>query len=289
MGIRLKFNLVLLAVFLTGLLGAGYISYGLLQKNARDEVLHSAGLIMESAFSARGYTTERITPHLRGSEEFLPESVPAFAATTIMRSLQEKYPDYWYKEAALNPTNPVNRAVEWEADVINSFRNDPALKELVGMRETPTGQALYLAKPFRITNEACLTCHSVPEAAPVAMIKRYGDKNGFGWQLNEAVGMRVVSVPMAVPIRNANQAFLTFMGLLTAVFVALFIILNLMMSRMLVRPITLMSQAVDRISTGDLSIPEFKESGKDEMALLARSFNRMRRSLDKAIKLIDKE
>ncbi|HKQ30670.1 MAG TPA: DUF3365 domain-containing protein [Burkholderiales bacterium] len=288
MGIRLKFNLVLLAVFLIGLIGTGYISHGLLHKNAREEVLHSAALIMESAFSVRGYTANHITQHLKASQEFLPESVPAFSAMQVMQTLRQKYPDYSYKEAALNPTNPANRAVEWEADIINSFRSNTSLGELVGTRQTPTGPALYLAKPFRITNEACLACHSTPDAAPAAMVKRYGDKNGFGWQMNEAIGMRVVSIPMALPIRNANQAFVTFMALLTSVFVALFIILNVMMSRMLVRPITRMSEAVDRISTGDLSIPEFKESGKDEMALLAKSFNRMRRSLDKAIKLIDK-
>jgi protein-histidine pros-kinase len=288
MGIRLKFNLVLLAVFLVGLIGTGYISHGLLQKNAREEVLHSAGLIMESAFSVRGYTAEHITQYLKTSQDFLPESVPAFSAMEVMKTLRQKYPDYSYKEAALNPTNPANRAVEWEADIINSFRGNTSLSELIGMRETPTGPALYLARPFRITNEACLACHSTPEVAPAAMVKRYGDKNGFGWQMNEAIGMRVVSIPMALPIRNADRAFVTFMVLLTTVFVTLFIILNVMMSRILVRPITRMSEAVDRISTGDLSIPEFQESGKDEMALLAKSFNRMRRSLDKAIKLIDK-
>jgi protein-histidine pros-kinase len=38
---------------------------------------------------------------------------------------------------------------------------------------------------------------------------------------------------------------------------------------------------------GKLDMPELPESGKDEVALLARSFNRMRRSLEKAIRLID--
>jgi protein-histidine pros-kinase len=71
------------------------------------------------------------------------------------------------------------------------------------------------------------------------------------------------------------------------VFVVLFIILNIMMSALIVRPITRMSQAADEVSTGNMEIPEFKESGRDEMALLARSFNRMRRSLEKAIQLID--
>jgi hypothetical protein len=54
-----------------------------------------------------------------------------------------------YKEAALNPTNPRDRAVDWEADIINTFRNHPgAAKELVGERDTPTGRSLYLARPI---------------------------------------------------------------------------------------------------------------------------------------------
>lgn len=291
MGLRLKFNLVLIVVFVLGLGVTGFISHGQLHKNARDEVLHNAGLMMEAALSMRGYTASRITPHLSHKlmDEFLPESVPAFSAIHMMTSLRQKYPEYWYKEPALNPTNPANRAVDWEADVISAFRNNPALNEVMGMRDTPTGPALYLARPFRIKDGNCLVCHSVPEAAPASMIKRYGDKNGFGWQLNEAIGMQVVSVPMTLPIMNANRAFYTFMGLLTGVFVVLFIILNIMLTQLLIRPITRMSQAADRISTGDMTIPEFGESGKDEVALLARSFNRMRRSLEKAIQLIDRQ
>ena len=125
MGLRLKFNLVLLLVFLTGLGVSGYISYELLQKNAQDEVLRTAGVMMEAALSMRSYTVGQVRPHLRVvEEEFLPQSVPAFGATEIMNQLRKKYPDYAYKEAALNPTNPRNRAVEWETDVVNEFRNN---------------------------------------------------------------------------------------------------------------------------------------------------------------------
>jgi protein-histidine pros-kinase len=92
---------------------------------------------------------------------------------------------------------------------------------------------------------------------------------------------------MSLPIENATRAFLTFTGLLAAVFVALFIILNLMLSLLIVRPITRMSAAADQISTGSTDIPELAESGKDEVATLAKSFNRMRRSLDKAMQMIE--
>ena len=287
MGLRLKFNLVLAVVFLLGLVASGTISYNLLHDNARAEVLRNAGVMMEAALSMRSYTVEKVRPALRVSEEeFLPQSVPAFGATQIMNLLRKKYPDYFYKEATLNPTNPADRAVEWETDIVEAFRNTEGLKETNGIRRTPSGPSLYLARPLTIRDGACLVCHSVPAAAPAAMVKAYGPSNGFGWKLNETIGAQIVSVPMALPVAAANRAFYAFMGSLAAVFVILFAILNAMLSMMIVRPIRAMSAAADRISVGDTEIEDLKVSGRDEVSVLAKSINRMRRSLEKAIKLI---
>lgn len=289
MGLRMKFNLVLVAIFLLGFGVTGWISYGLLQSNARDEVLRNAGLMMETAIAIRGYTVSQVRPHLEMQllREFLPQSVPAYAATETINELRKKNPDYAYKEATLNPTNPRNRATDWENDVVQAFRNNPDTKELIGERDTATGRSLYIARPMQIKNAACLACHSVPGAAPVSMIKLYGEANGFGWKLNEIVGAQVVSVPMSLPIRNANRAFGTFMLSLFTVFAAVFVVLNLMLSWMIVRPIQKMSKVADQVSTGNFDVQEFSESGKDEVAVLAASFNRMRRSLREAMKMIE--
>jgi methyl-accepting chemotaxis protein len=288
MGLRLKFNLVLVLVFLIGLGVTGYQSHQLLHKNAREEVLRNAGVIMEAALAMRGYTVAQVRPALRNDPDtFLPQGVPAYAATEIMTLLRKKYPEYAYKEATLNPTNPRNRAVEWETDIVNTFRSDEKRLEISGTRETPTGPSLYLARPFQIKDAACLACHTTPDMAPPAMVKIYGTSNGYGWKHMEVVGAQVVSVPMSLPIQNANNAFYTFMVSLTAVFVVLFVALNVMLSIMIVRPIRQMSVAADQISTGNMDVADLKESGKDEVALLARSFNRMRRSLEKAIQMID--
>jgi protein-histidine pros-kinase len=287
MGLRAKFNLILLLTFVLGLAASGWISYGLLQRNAREDVLRTAGVMMEAAASMRAYTVSHVRPNLRkADDEFLPESVPAFSATEIMNLLRKQYPDYAYKEAALNPTNPRNRAVEWETDVVNEFRNHEDLKEFSGVRATPTGLSLYLARPFRIKDSACLSCHTTPDVAPASMVKLYGPGNGFGWKLNEVVGAQIVSVPMALPVRNANHAFLTFMASLAGVFALLFVVLNVMLSRLVIRPIARMSETADRISTGEMDLPDLPESGSDEISLLARAINRMHRSLDKAIRMI---
>ena len=289
MGLRLKFNLVLLLVFVVGLAVAGWISRDLLIRNAREEVSRNAGLMMETALAVRGYTIDQVRPHLdlQLMRAFLPQSVPAFAASETMNELRKRYPDYFYKEATLNPTNPRNRAADWETDIVQEFRNRPGLKELGGERDTPTGRALYMARPIQIGNPACLGCHSTPEAAPPTMIKLYGSANGFGWKLNEVVGAQVVSVPMTLPLQTAQRTFYTFMASLVAIFALVFVALNVMLSWMIVRPVAKLSRAADQVSTGNFEIPEFPERGRDEIALLGRAFNRMRRSLQKAMQMIE--
>jgi protein-histidine pros-kinase len=290
LGLRLKFNIVLALVFAAGMVVSAWVSHELLQRNAKQEVLRNAGLMMEAALSIRGYTVSQVKPHLDNlpQDKFLPQTVPAFAATETFNSMRKKYPDFTYKEATLNPTNPRDRAVEWEADVVNYFRNSSGMPELTGERDTPAGKMLYIARPIQIKDAACLTCHSVPSAAPAAMIKIYGESNGFGWTHNEIIGAQVVSVPMSLPIKNAHEAFMMFMGSLAAIFVVTFIVLNVMLSLMILRPIALMSKAADKISTGDFNVPEFTGKGKDEISALGTSFNRMRRSLQKALKLIER-
>ena len=225
-----KFNLILGLVLGAGLAIAAVISHRFLEDNAREEVKRQARLMMEAMGSARDYTTKQIQPLLVNQQEhlrsFLPQTVPAFAATENFAYIRAHYPDYAYKEATLNPTNLRDRAVDWEADIINSFRNHPGGPKIMeGERSTPTGESIYLAQPI-VAGPPCLECHSLPRAAPAAMIRRYGSNNGFGWQLNEIVGAQIVSVPEAVPIRIADQAFQTLVIYLTAIFLASLILLD---------------------------------------------------------------
>jgi protein-histidine pros-kinase len=124
MGIRQRFSLVIILVFLAGLLISGYMSYQLLQDKAVESVEQKAGVMMGAASAIRTYTVQQIRPHLEMQmmREFLPQSVPAYSATETFNRLRELYPEYTYKEATLNPTNPRDRAVEWEADIVNTFR-----------------------------------------------------------------------------------------------------------------------------------------------------------------------
>ncbi|MEK7758686.1 MAG: DUF3365 domain-containing protein [Pseudomonadota bacterium] len=289
MSLTAKLNLVLFAVFSLGLAVTGFLSYTILQSNARNEVVERAGLMMESALAVRGYTIDEIRPLLADKmrKEFLPQTVPAYAATQSFNKMREKHPDYAYKEATLNPTNPQNRPVAWEEDIIKEFRKHADHGEIIGIRPTPTGDSLYLARPIQIKNQSCLICHSTVDVAPKTMLARYGNANGFGWKLNEVVGAQIVSVPMSVPFEVARQTFATFMVSLFMIFAALIVILNLMLRAIVINPVTRMSQIADQVSKGDLEAAELSETGRDEISVLAASFNRMRRSLVKAMKMLE--
>lgn len=291
MGLRLKFNLVLLGVFLVGFAATGVVSYRLLRDNAEDEVLRAGQLMMENALAIRGYTVSQVKPLLDqvSTDRFLPQTVPAFSATETLKALKAKYPEFDYKEATLDPTNPRDKADLIETDIVYRFRNDRDLKEIRGERYISNQRTLYLARPIEVKSAACLQCHNTPENAPATMLAVYGSQGGFGWKVGDIVGAQIITVPTDVADRNASRTFATFMASLAAVFLVLFAAMNLMLNRFILMPIRHISAVADDISTGKMSAPEFDASGKDEIAGLEKSFNRMRRSLSMAIKMLEEK
>lgn len=287
--IAAKFNVVFLSIFAVGFGAASAVTNYLLKENAREETLESARVLMQSALAARSYTSAQIVPLLetRLKYEFVPQSIPSFAATEQLSQLLKQYPDFSYKEATLNPTNLRDRAADWEADLVNTLRARPEVKELVGERATAVGPALYVARPLQIKDAACLRCHSTPDAAPKTMTDIYGRNNGFGWKHMEIVGAQVVSVPMEVPLRRANAMLHTYMLSMLGIFAFLFVALNIMVHVIVTRRITRMSRLADQVSLGQFNEEEFDVKGNDELSALARSFARMRSSLASAMKMLD--
>jgi HAMP domain-containing protein len=288
MSLLLRVNMALIVVFALGAMVTGIACRALLERNAEHEIRAEAELMMDSALAARDYTSSEIAPllHEQMQAQFLPQSVPAYAATEHFLRLHANRPDYSYQEATLNPTNLRDRATDWQADIIQRFRNDPHEHEISGERETPMGRSMYLAKPIR-AEQPCLECHSTAAAAPPTVIARYGSNNGFGWQLGDVIGAQVVSVPIGSAEARARGAFRAFLASLVAVFVALLIVVNLVLYLLVVQPVRRMAQIADRVSVGDTSAPEFSATGGAEVAALGVAFNRMRRSLDKALKLLE--
>src|ERR1700722_246438 len=284
MSLLFRINLAFGAVFLAAVLLTGYTCRSILEANARREVFTEAGLMMDSALAIRDYTANEILPLLGEGiqKDFPPQSIPFYAATQNFLKLRERHPDLTHKEAPLNPINPRDRAADWEGDIIQRFRNEASAQEIVGDRDTPMGKSLYIARPIR--NEAeCASCHSTPAAAPRNLIARYGGNNGFGWQTKEIIGAQVVSVPFANATANADRVFRALMISVTAAFAAASLAMNAALYFLVVRPVRRIARVADQLSLGDMSAEEFPQRGAAEVASVARSFNRMRKSLEKAL------
>jgi protein-histidine pros-kinase len=289
MGIRTKFNLGLLGVFLIAFVVAGALLDQQFVATARREALQDARIMLSAANAVREYTIREVVPLVtRGDPNWIaPVTVPSYAAQTNFTAVRTDHPNFTYKEAALNPTNPADRAQDWEADMIHAFRNTPGLTELIGERSTPIGQSLTLARPITIRDEACLACHSTPDRAPHRMVEVYGSANGFGWRLGETVGAQLVSVPMSAPLAAAWSNLVTAMLTLLAVFLGLMLVLNLLLHAVIIRPVTRMASTATAVSLGQSGdVPDFEIKGRDEIAELGQAFTRMRRSLDQAVKML---
>jgi HAMP domain-containing protein len=289
MNVRAKFNLVMAGAFIVGLGLASGLSYRLVQDNARREVLERAGLMVGEANAISDYTEHEIAPLLSAQVHrgFLPQTIPFWAAQTNFRAVQKQFHDYSFRQLALNPTNPADRPVDWQAEIINTFRGNPAQTELITQRDTPTGPSLSLSRPITVANQACLECHSTPAAAPVGLVDLYGPDNGFGWKLGEIVGAQIVSVPMRVALERANATFITVIAGIAGVLLVVILLLNVLLHAIIIRPVRTISASANEVSLGKMDAPEVILRGRDEISTLAASFNRMRRSLTNALTLIE--
>ena len=285
-----KINLILGVTFLASLLVAGANTYLLTENNALQQVTEQAELIMQEALAVRSYTVNEIRPLLNqvNDGEFHPQTLPSYSATRIANLLRQSRPNYSYREAVFNPTNPRDKATPAEEKIIRQFIADPELIKLTGSQEVDGVETFYIAYPIRIINPECLACHSTPEAAPAPMRAIYGDAGGFGWKLNEVVGTQMVAVPYTLPAELARNTLISFLVSLAVIFMVLFFVINIAIRKLVLTPVSRLTRMADELGKGNLQGGEIKISGKDELAEMVAAFNRLRRSVIKIVQLMRK-
>ncbi len=290
MSLKLKFNVVMIAAFVVGLVLAAVFINSLSQITARRGVLSEAATMMSEVNATIHYTEAQVAPLLARplKVQFIPQTVPFYAAQRTFDLLAKERPDYSFRQPTENPTNPADRPEAWESEIIDKLKAQPGLTSLTTERTTNAGEILSFSQPVRVTRD-CLACHSTPQAAPPSMIDVYGSANGFGWKLGSIVGAQVVSVPERVALTRARHSLYTIMGALAVVFVVMLVLLNVLLHAFIISPVRRISRTADEVSLGNLDVPEFDHSSRDEIGSLALSFNRMRRSLVAAFRLLEEK
>ncbi|MBH8563590.1 DUF3365 domain-containing protein [Nostoc sp. CENA67] len=289
-----KFNLILMLVFLVSIFVTGLALSRVLEQRAQNEVTSQALILIKTMNSVRSYTQNRINgllaPRLATEPAFIPETVPAFSATEVFEYLRKnpEYENFLYKEATLNPTNLRDKADNFEAKLVEQFRQNPKTPEISGFRDFPDGQVFYIARPLAVTQQSCLQCHSTPDQAPKSLLATYGTENGFGWKLNDIIAAQIISVPSEDVFANANRTWKLIMGLLVAIFAIVVLLINYLIKKTVIQRIRKIEKIAQQVSTGDMSA-DFAEQSHDEIGGLAAAFNRMKASLEIAMNLLNQQ
>lgn len=220
-----------------------------LNSRALDEVREAALRQMQTGEAIRRYTVEHLQGVVlaEGQQGFNPSAVPSFAANTAMRYLSTAYPGYSYREIALNPTNPANRAMGWEVQTLQGLRKSGA----TSVSEVVDGKWLRYAKPIVVRSGACLNCHGDAAVAPASLLSRYGSVNGFGWQLGEVVGAQLVSVSLEKAFENKSRLLIYYLAGCGFIFAALFVALNWSLRRMVMQPIQAAGEGWRKLASED--------------------------------------
>ncbi|MBD2090953.1 DUF3365 domain-containing protein [Microcoleus sp. FACHB-1515] len=271
-----KFTLLLTLVFLGGIVVSGITLSSAMQNKAESEITTKARILTETMNSVRDYTSQNVVPYL--SEQlateavFVREAVPAFAAREVFERFRQQgnYRNFLYKEAALNPTNPRDKADEFETQLVQEFRAQPHLKEKSGYRSLDGKNLFYIARPMTVTEASCLQCHGRPEVAPKSLIAMYGDQGGFNWPLNTVIAAQTIYVPIDTVIAQGHQYLLLTMSIFVGIFAGVILLINSLLKRTVINPIRKLTAIARRVSESRMTIEQVGEFDAPSMVQVAR-------------------
>ncbi len=109
---------------------------------------------------------------------------------------KEGLPPVYYKLAANNPRNPVNKADQWEAKKIELFNEKPSFKAEEEIVTVKGRKYLYYAVPFLRNDERCMRCHGLPKDAPVGLRRIYPGSGGFYEKVGDIRAIESIRIPI---------------------------------------------------------------------------------------------
>lgn len=291
-----KFTLLLSLVFISAIAISGAVLSQITLQRAGNDVAYKGQILMEAMSSVREYTNSQVNPliepKIETSKEFIPQAIPSYSVREVFEILRKNpnYKDYFYKDALLNPTNLRDKADDFEAKIVEQFREKSDLKEISGFRTKAGEKVFYYTRPIVVTKQSCLRCHSTPEAAPKSQLVTYGPQNGFGWKLNKVLGVQTIYVPSEEVFAIAHQYLALVMGIFIGIFAIVISLINFLLKQAVIQPIRPMARLAQKISNEQLSSdPADEESdlaslekaakNSDELGQLARLFKQMAKAI----------
>lgn len=286
-----KFSLFLLLVWLVVSGSTTALLARHLNSQAEQAVRERAEIVLTAMQAVRNYTRTHVQPLISDdSPAFVQEGIPNFAARTVFTDFQQQDPlleDFLYKEATPNPTNPMDRADSFETNIFTQLKQRVTADSQVlsGYRSLDGKQLFYLAQPLIMNDTSCLECHGSAQNAPMYLVDMYGDRNGFGWKLNDVVAAQMVYIPADYIFDRGRQNLFTVTKTLLGILGAFFVVINLLLWRTVVKPLNILTNVAKSVSSCSIQnqqefCPQDKHLERltlrqDEPGQLARAFQYM--------------
>jgi HAMP domain-containing protein len=278
-----RFNVALVLLYLASVAGSVPVVYYFARKQVEAQAARELNLLVDMVKSVQGYVVKDLRPYLTKQQIFYSPAVSGIVATArIARNFQELQPAYYIKSSSDNPLNEDNWPEPLEQQLLERYRGDEKLGNLIEIGTIKGRNYLVSSTPKASTPE-CLRCHGDPQQAPDDVRKTYGTTSGYHYEPKGVVGVSVVGVPFEDIQSVTVQRSLWVTGMLTALFAAIFVIVNLLVRRYLISPILSIARTASAVSQGDLE-QQVRMDRNDELGELAHSFELMRRSLVSAMK-----
>ncbi len=196
------------------------------EKNIQNLLLSHKGIHL--------YVQKRMLPALYEykDEQKIPEEFYApelFSSSYIVRNQHAYYnqelsdagfPQLYYKLAANNPRNPINKADALEKELIVTFNNDRSVKKYREIITLDGEEYLYFAIPFLENTKPCMVCHGKREEAPQELQEKYPGEGGFNEHIGEIRAITSIRAPMH---REHHQLYIIVSSLATGTFALFFL------------------------------------------------------------------
>ena len=284
MSLRLKANLIYAATVGAALLLGLLIAQAASRQIRVATAMQEASLMMAQAEVAARYTRQDVAPLIDANDRagvlFVPQSAPFYAVETQARFLAEIKPGFSLRRVVLDSTSAADQPNPWEKTVIERLRSSADHAPIVEQR----GQMLDLITPLRMADGMCATCFTSKAAAPPGIVDAFGSHAGFDRKPGEIIGITVASVPLPMGLGLGGRTILLWLLVLA---LTLWAALNLILEYAVLRPIGRVAAIANQVSLGQTGVSEFEVGGGDEIGVLTRSFNRLRRSMESALALIE--
>lgn len=231
-----------------------------------------------------------LTDAVRDAEYF---DAAWMSSTYAVREIEKIYDEksghrYYYKEAAINARSPLNEADDFERDFIQRLNKDQSLNKISGVRDFDGKPYYYILMRGESMEQGCMRCHSTPDKAPGGLVKAYGATRSFNRSAGEQVSAVSIHIPLTEAYTDVDKFSLKLSAVLFSLLLALFIIQNRLVSRLILTPLQKIRSQAEAISNDTESLGvAIPEVFTQEMNEIAGSFNKMSHRLKSVVDGLD--